>query len=135
MTDTTVALQQAIVAAVRADAELAQLINQRIWDRPPSSPEKPYITIGPVDVISDDATCIDGDVITQSIDVWSTEPGQVECRKICGAVRRLLRRLQCNQGGLRFEIEHQATRVFPDADGITTHGVVTVQAIIDTLGD
>lgn len=135
MTDTTLALQQAIISAVREDATLIELIGKRIYDAPPATVAKPYITIGPADVIAADADCIDGDEITQQIDVWSIEPGKAECKTICGALRTLLRRLQCNQGGLRFEIEHQSTRVLNDADGLTTHGVVTVRAIIDTLGD
>lgn len=135
MIDTMLAVQQAIIKAVREDAELIELIGKRIYDAPPPSPTLPYITIGPADALSNDAQCINGDEITQQLDVWSTEPGDAECKTICGRVRTLLRRLQCDQGGLRFEIEHRSTRVLDDADGITTHGVVTVQATIDTLGD
>ena len=135
MTDTTLALQQAIVAAVRDDATLGGLVNRRIYDRSPAEVTPPYITLGPADVISAGAGCISGDQITQQIDVWSTAPGHGECKTICGALRTLFRRLAVEQAYLRFEIEHQATRVFPDADGLTTHGVVTVQAIIDIAGD
>lgn len=135
MIESTLAMQQAIVAALRGDETVSALIDGRIYDAAPAKVAKPYITIGPCDLVGADADCIDGDVISQQIDIWSIEPGQAQCRTICGAVRKVLRRLQCDQGGLRFEIEHQSTRVLDDADGITTHGVVTVQAIIDILGD
>ena len=55
MTDTTLALQQAIVAAVRDDATLVGLVNRRIYDRSPAEVTPPYITLGPADVISADA--------------------------------------------------------------------------------
>lgn len=135
MIDTTLALQKAIIAALKSDDDVAGLIAGRIYDRAPATVLKPYITIGPADLIAADADCIASDEITQQLDAWSIEPGFSECKRICGAVRKALRRLQAEQDGLRFEIEHQSTRVFTDADGITSHGVITVRATIDTAGD
>lgn len=129
---TELALQDAIVAAVRADERLTTLIDGRIYDRAPSTIKKPYITIGPADLVSADAECVTGDEIVQQLDVWSIEPGFAECKTICAALRKALHLIEVEQSGLRFEIEHQTTREFRDADGLTVHGVVIFRAIIDT---
>jgi hypothetical protein len=132
MTDVALTLQDAIVAALRNDADVTALVGQRIYDRVPPMVEKPYITIGPADVTSNDADCVNGNDVTQQIDVWSVEPGFAQCKDVGGAVRKCLDKITVTQDGLTFEIENRAVRYFMDADGLTAHGVITVQALIDT---
>src|SRR5688500_11924265 len=50
---------------------LELLIAQRVYDFVPTEPEFPYVSLGPDQVVSDDADCITGFEITLQIDAWS----------------------------------------------------------------
>ena len=137
MTDVSLAMQGAIVALLKASGPLQILLGpgSRIHDKVPLSAPLPYISIGPAQVTQDDAACIDGAEVFQQIDVWSTEPGFLQCKTIVGQVRDILHRAQADGDGLAFEIEHRFTTYLRDGDGLTSHGVLSFRALIDITGD
>nr|MBA3570571.1 DUF3168 domain-containing protein [Pyrinomonadaceae bacterium] len=47
MSDASLELQKAIVAALRSAAGVTAIVGQRIYDQPPASPAFPYTSIGP----------------------------------------------------------------------------------------
>jgi len=135
MTDPSLAMQGAIVAALKASVAVTALIGgpteARIFDRVPEKQVFPYIAFGPAQVIQQDATCIDGSEVYQQIDVWSRLPGFPECKRVAEAVREALHRLDATFGDLGFEIEHQFTNYLRDPDGLTSHAVLSFRAEID----
>lgn len=131
MIDVALALQDALVAALRADAAVAALVGARIYDRVPLNAERPYISMGPAQVTEERMDCIDGAEVFQQIDCWSSEPGFGECKTLASAARAALNRLPAAQAGLNFEIEHRFTSVFRDGDGLTSHAVLSFRALID----
>lgn len=132
MTSPTYELQGQIVTLLKASPELTVLIGGRIYDRVPESPTFPYVSFGPSDEISDDADCIDGFEVTMQLDVWSRAVGFPECRRIVDAVRKAL-----PEGGILLAdnalvtFNHRISRVFRDADGLTSHGAMTFEAFVE----
>lgn len=88
-------LQVAIVAALKADADVSALVSGRIYDVVPAqagsnTAQFPYVSFGGSQDFPEDADCIDISELTIRLDVWSREPGFAEGRKIAKAVRRVL---------------------------------------------
>jgi hypothetical protein len=131
MIDVSLALQDAVVAALRTDESVSALVGPRVYDRVPSGAVRPYISIGPSQATQDDATCIEGMEVFQQVDVWSSQPGYAECKTIAAAVKTALHRLEIEKSGVTFEIEHRFTNTFRDADGLTSHSVLSFRALID----
>jgi hypothetical protein len=124
MNTAELALQGAVVDAVIA-------AGYRIYDRINEYPKFPYCSIGPSDITQDDAECIDGSEVNLQLDIWSRDPGFREAKQIGGALRQALHRLEATRDGLTFQIEHRITRYFRDPDGLTSHGAMSLVALID----
>jgi hypothetical protein len=131
MIDVSLAMQDAIVAALRADAGVSALVGTRIYDRVPMNAERPYVSLGPAQVTEDRIDCIDGSEVFQQVTAFSEAPGFAECKTIANAIRSALHKLQANQGGLSFEIEHRFTNIFRASDGLSSQGVLSFRALID----
>ena len=83
------ALQAALVAALKADAGVAALVGARVYDEPPQHVTFPYVRIGVLDVapLRMSGDCLDEDIIF-SIEAHSRPvAGRVEAAKIAHAVR------------------------------------------------
>lgn len=136
MSDPALALQDAIRDKLLASATVTSLVGTRIYDKVPPSPNGPaypYISIGPVQILPDDAECIESFEVFQQIDVWSTKPGYPECKEIGGAVRRAIHRIDLALDGFALvEIEHRVTRYMRDPDGLTSHAAIEFRAMAET---
>lgn len=128
-------LQGLIVATLGADAAMIALVEDRIYDRIETfnaDVKFPYVNFAASVETSNDADCIFGSDIFVQIDVWSREPGFVECKKIASAVRDALhdRDLQLTENALAL-IRCDRIRIFRDGDGLTSHGVVELMALVE----
>jgi hypothetical protein len=125
-------LQGAIVTRLKADPAVTALINGRVYDSVPQGATFPYVTIGPVDSVEDDADCITGLEVAQQIDCWSRAPGFPEVKRIVDAVRAALHDydLSLTTNALVF-VEHRTTRIVRDPDGLTSHGILGFEAAIE----
>lgn len=141
--DASYELMLAAIDALRADPAVAGFVSERIYDRAPEqqtgAPDLPYpyITLGPGVSVPDDYDCLDGEGVTLQFDIWSsgggTAFGSVECRKICGAVKRVLHdsELVLTVNAL-VSLQWEMTRVLDDPDPAINHGVVQFTATIET---
>ncbi|MBX5010893.1 DUF3168 domain-containing protein [Rhizobium lentis] len=105
-----------------------------VYDKVPTDPFKgktAYISFGPSDTVEDGADCVTSGLHTFQIDVWSKAVGQVEAKKLVHGVTKALhlQELELTDNALA-EILVEFSRVFTDADGLTTHGIVSVTASI-----
>ncbi|ASY56489.1 DUF3168 domain-containing protein [Sinorhizobium sp. CCBAU 05631] len=130
----SVELQDLYLNTLRENSSITALV-AGIYDRVPKSPygnKTAYISFGSDDSTEDDAECITGREVTTQIDVWSTAPGKTECKTIVDLVRRALHRqpLTLTENAL-VDIWVTLVRVLPDPDGLTTHGVVQVTAMVE----
>lgn len=125
-------LQMAVVARLRATADLAPVVGNRIYDVVPDGAEFPYITLGTADETSDDADCIDAFELSMDIDIWSREPGFQQCKAISDAVRNALRSpdLELATNALVY-FNHRQTRSLRDPDGLTSHAVMTYEGVAE----
>lgn len=133
MADPSLALQIAIVGALKGATELAGLVDDRIFDRVHDNATLPYVSLGPDQVLSDDADCVDGFEIFPQIDCWSRTVGKPEVKAVAGVVRQILHGAELVLSDFRLvEIRHQSTRYLTDPDGLTSHAAMTFRALVDT---
>lgn len=133
---TSNALQAWLYRRLLSDAGVAALVGDRVYDMAPLKAVLPYVSFGASVVTPDDADCIAGGTEVVQIDIWSeAQDGQREAKAIVAAVRACLRgqSASLSEGALA-SLEVLLVRVIPDADGVTTHGVVQVEAAIEEAG-
>lgn len=131
MTSPSLELQGAIVARLKADTALAALIGARVYDDVPDNAPFPYVNFARDDVLQDDATCVTGYEVNFGVDVWSRGVGFVEAKKIAHAVAKSMHNWDAPlPTHTVITLQHRQTRVFRDADGLTSHGVVEFVALI-----
>lgn len=132
MANVELELQGAIVARLKADATVASLINGRIYDSVSAGATFPYVSIGPVDSNQDDADCITGLEVAQQIDCWSRATGFPECKRLVDAVRAALHDYSFDlaTNAVVF-FEHRSSRITRDPDGLTSHGILGFEGVIE----
>lgn len=125
--------QQLILNTLVSDTAVNALIGDRVYDGAPADRQFPCATFGPTDSYNDVLTCIDARTETVQIDVWSRAEGRLRpCKEICDAIRDALHLADLSMTvNALVQIRIDGLRVFMDADGITAHGVVVVQADLE----
>lgn len=127
-------VQKSIRDALVADGSVGALIGDRIHDGVPSSKTFPYVSFGPSQELPDDVDCISGEEHFIQVDVWSRDQARLgPCKDIVAAVKAVL-----HDSSLSIEDPYAiafmrvtGARVVLDQDGITAHGIITVQAAIE----
>lgn len=137
----SLSLQTLIYETLRDDLAVKALVVGRVYDRVPApngviAPSTyPYISFGPSDYVPDDADCIVGGTHTMQIDAWSRAVGYPECKNICDAVKRALHKRPLNFGAASpdavVDINVESVRTIRDSDGITSHGIITISAMVE----
>lgn len=136
--DPSYALRRALVARLKTDASVAALIGARVYDLAPQNAAFPHLEIGEIQAISDSAECIDGHEVFATIHLWSRPEGATgsgEAHRLGSSVRAALHEadLDLAPDFRLVEARIQSVRTLREPDGITTHGVVTLRALIDPL--
>lgn len=133
MSDPSLPLQAALVAALKAAAGVTALVSTRVYDAAPESPTFPYVTLGDGQVIPDKADCIDGVEIFAVIDCWSRANGYPEVKRLAAAVVAALddNPQDLTVAGYNLVIfEIQSVNYMRDPDGQTRHAALTFHAVI-----
>lgn len=131
--DASLELQAAIVAAVQADAPLMALITG-IYDRVQRGADglpvptvwgaqQGYISLGPEDVLADEAGCVGIDSVSIQLDIWSRKPGRVHCKQIIGELRRVMAGVATDENPIVSRAD-PVQQIMRDPDGLTMHGVL-----------
>lgn len=131
MTAPVMEIQKLIRDTLLADAAVTALVTG-VHDDVPAAAAFPYVSFGPTQELPDDAECIAGSEFSIQIDVWSRKKGRAECAALCFAVKKALHdvELELTEHALA-SIRMVSTRLFRDPDGITNHGVVTLQLLVE----
>lgn len=131
MSDPSLIVQAAIVAALKADPALTILVAGRVYDQPPAAPAMPYVTLGEDHVMSEAGDGYDGADITLTLHVWSIAIGFPEAKRIAAAlVAALSPDLVLGEGRL-IDITYADTRYLREPDGVTSHAVLTFTALTE----
>jgi hypothetical protein len=128
-------LQGLLWASLTADAgvmALADAVHDTVPPKPFAGPQKAYVSFGPSDVTDDGAECIIAGVHTLQLDCWSRQIGSVHCKRLTDAVCAALdeKPLELADNALA-EIRVVLRQVMRDPDGLTTHGIIQVEAQIE----
>lgn len=131
MSDPSLALQEAIGQALAA-ALAGPPVSGRIFDRAPPGATFPYVTLGAVQALNDEADCVDGMESFTDIHVWSEEVGYDQTKRIADLIRSTLHHadLTLTDHAL-VEMTHRQTRYMRDPDGLTSHAVVEIRALTE----
>ena len=125
--------QRLVYQRLIADDGVHALIGDRVYDQPPASVEYPYISFGASSTYLDDADCIPTRIVSLQIDVWSTyQGGNKEANDAVDAMKAALHDYEADLDNNALALlQVRGMQVFRDADGLTTHGFVRVEAIIE----
>jgi len=132
MTHPALALQQAVVAALIADAAVGALIGDRIYDAPPRDAVFPYATVGDTRVADLSTATEAGAEHRLTLNVWSRERGKRQCYEILEAIEAALHDAPLALDdhalvNLRFEF----AEVGRERDGITYRGQARFRAVTE----
>lgn len=133
MSEATLPLQAAVVAALKAHAPLTALVGAKVFDRVPAGTTAPYCTVSGWQEIEDGTDCSDASEVFFDIQAFSTAVGRPQAAQIAGAVKDSLHRLTpATAGWAETEISYRSTQYFTESDGITTRAVVNFNALTDS---
>lgn len=137
MSEPSLELQRAIYQAlITSDALKAAMGGTvRAYDRVPPTPVTPYITFSEAQVLDDGNTCdAEHYEIFVDLHIWSRAVGMAEVKTIAGVLRGLMLALELATDWNIPIREVQTIRHLNDPDGLTTHSVVTVRFLLETVG-
>ena len=130
----SVAFQTAVWTVLKTDVSLVEHVGGAVYDGVPTSRRYPCIEIGPSDFSPAFGDCLTARTETLQIDVWHQDQGRLNlCKATVDAVYTALHDVSLDLPlPFRLVRMHIAlARVFRDADGITAHGVVQVEADLE----
>jgi len=129
MSDHSWNLQQTIYTLLTGESP--SIAGDRIYDDVPQNVTFPYVEIGDGQVIPDDTSSAD-EGFSEFIDlhVWSRYRGKKEIKQIFGQIHAALHGVALSVTGRASALSWvRNVRQFLDPDGVTRHGVVTVEVI------
>jgi hypothetical protein len=126
-------LQKAVLAALLADSAVAAIVGTRVFDRMPADGDYPCITFGPSDYTLLELTCLGARIETLQIDCWTRADGRIwPARELADAVVAALHNAALSMAVNAFVTARvDGVRVFLDADGVTAHGVVSLESVLE----
>lgn len=137
--DASYELQRAIIARIKGDTAVAELIEARVFDRVPRdangkiTADFPYVSWGPEQDIPESYDCIDGSEIALQLDVWSRDPGYMEAKRIADRIKRALDNadIQLAENALVYLV-YDGRNVLRDPDGVTSHVAIRFRAGVES---
>ncbi len=126
--------QTAIYECLKANAALATAVSTRIYDSVPQNVTFPYINIGEDIHTAWDAHYETGFSVSITVHVWSRRRGRKETKLIQGLIYEALNRVSLHAVGYDFiAVDFDGSQSFPDADGLTRHGVSTFRVLVENI--
>jgi hypothetical protein len=132
MTHPFLALQKAVLATLLADAAVAALAGDRIYDAAPRDAAFPYIAFGPARSTDLSSSTEQGAEHRLVLHLWSRRPGKSECLALAEAVGAALGAALTLDGAALVNFAGEALDIARDPDGITWHGVIRFRAVTET---
>lgn len=131
-------LQAAMVAVLKSDGDLRQLIGNpiRLEQDVPPKPIYPYVTIGLSQVIPDVAECIDGSEVFPTLHIWSRAKGWEEAKRIAAVLWAALNDTEFTLTENRcvlFERDSLGDQAGEMTDGVTKHIICHYRALTEPL--
>lgn len=142
MTSAMYDLQRIVFDRLKTDTNITALVAARIYDHVPAragtegkniAPDFPYISFGASSATDDDAEGLIAGEFSLQIDIWSQHTGsKKEAYKIVDAVKKSLHHYDVDMGvNALADMRVVLRRVIDDPDGVTSHGIVQIEAMIE----
>lgn len=135
--DPALPLQDAIVAALKADPAVSAIVADRVYDFPPTGPNgptKPYVTFGPFQMLPEHADCLDGGETFITLDAWAAGPSTAGVKLLGAAIVAALDEAELTLDGNRLVgLALEQTNYLREPDGLTTHASITMRALTDPV--
>ncbi|MDE1901663.1 MAG: DUF3168 domain-containing protein [Alphaproteobacteria bacterium] len=132
MTDALFAVQQAVIAALAADAGVQGVLGATpaLYDHVPPGAAFPYVTYGASHILPHDAKTETGFEQIVTLDIWSRYRGGMEARAIFAALYAALHRAVLTVTDQVFlSCEFHSGDIALDSDGLTTHAAARFSII------
>lgn len=122
-------LQQAMRAALIADAAMTALVPAaNIYDRHARPEVFPCVILGEAMEVADDMTLAREHFrLYPTVHVWTREPSLIAVKAISYQIRKTL--IAAAHAWPFIDFRYESTRFLRDPDGVTSHGVVTFEAL------
>jgi hypothetical protein len=133
MTTSSLALQEALYAALTTNTDLLYLLGgANVFDAVPRNARYPYVTIGQSTVRDWSTATEDGDEHILTLHVWSRARGGEETQAIMSAARMALVDVSPTLTGHRLiNLRHVSSEARREADGETCHGLMRLRAVTE----
>jgi len=132
LTDPTLALQAAISGLLLGSPDVTSLLDDRIFDKIPNAPEFPYMSFGEFQMLPELGEGIDAAQSFVTLHTWdrfkSSRATKGLARSIIAALHD--QDLTIDGGGVQ-SLLLQSSRVIPDPDGLTSHGILVFEILTD----
>jgi hypothetical protein len=131
VSDPSLALQKALVAALKT-ALAGAPVSGRVFDRAPPDAPFPYVTLGEMEPNEDGADCIDGVEIFFDIQVWTETVGHPQAKAIGSAVKTALHEADLDlEGHALVGLYWRGTFYRREADGLSSSAIVQFRALTE----
>ena len=107
----------------------------KVYDRATKSVSHPYVTLGPSYWTDDSVECIEAREITLQIDVWHSQESKGVAEDLTDDIATALRGWADTDALTMHPLRVSLVRVMDDPDGQSVHGVVQVEAMIESSGN
>lgn len=126
------ALQAFVYQRLMADADLQEIIGDRVFDAPEDGTSYPYVSFGPADENPDEKIGLTSGQHSLQIDIWSNHRGFKQVKAIGGVIRKSLHEIDGDLGDAALiNMTVQTVRYLTNPDGVTRRGVVSIEAEIE----
>lgn len=134
MMDADLALQKAIYAKLKNDADIAALVGTRIYDNVPGDTGFPYLTLGDAQVTDWGAGDVAGAEHHLPFNVYTRGGGRAEAKAIMGTVNAALKDAELTLEGYRLvNLRFLSAETAREADGTTWRGTIRFRAVTEPI--
>lgn len=131
MPSSSLSLQKAIVAKLRADGGVAAIVGTKVYDTPEAN-TFPRITLGEDQILFTRAECYLGEDVNLTVHAWSREPGFPQIKRLAGAIQAALHDATLTLDGYRLvDLSVDDVRFMRESDGLTSHAVLSFTALTE----
>ena len=130
---------------MRAGRTLRQIVRERIidqvlgltgvYDRATESAVYPYATLGASYWTDVSVECIEAREITLQIDLWHSQSNKGVAEDLTDDIATALRGWADTDALTMHPLRVSLVRVMDDPDGVSVHGVIQVEAMIESSGN
>ena len=133
MTHPIISLQAALVAALKADTQLAALVGTSIFDAPPKDAAPPCVAIARHDIVPRDGDAAPGHEHRLALHIWAGQPSRRAALAMAERVQAVVEALA--PGTIRVtHRRHERTETAIDLDSGLARAMVAVRFFSEPVG-